>query len=96
MDSIHPAGRIPAVPFLALAVVSRSTDGGRSWTAAQVIMQQDEWGISPEYPTQTRDGSTPAGMPDVVSKSFPQQTAPLAVTGEEQEKQQQPGAAPPL
>ena len=41
----------------ARAVVSRSTDGGRSWQPAQVIMQQDQWGISPMYPTQTRDGN---------------------------------------
>lgn len=41
----------------ARAVASRSTDGGRSWNPAQVIMQEDQWGISPMYPSQTSDRS---------------------------------------
>ncbi len=41
----------------ARTVVARSTDGGRTWSPAQVMREQKEWGISPMYPTQTSDGS---------------------------------------
>jgi len=41
----------------ARAVVSRSTDGGRTWHPAQVIREEKEWAISPMFATQTKDGN---------------------------------------
>jgi len=43
--------------FEARGVLSRSTDGGRTWQEAQVIRQEKEWAISPQFSTQTDDGS---------------------------------------
>lgn len=43
--------------FEARAVVSRSGDGGRTWQPAEVIMQEDDWAISPMYPAQASDGA---------------------------------------
>jgi len=42
--------------YEARAVVSRSTDGGRTWGKATVIAQRKDWAVSPMQIIQLRDG----------------------------------------
>ena len=46
----------------ARAVVERSTDGGRTWSAPIVVLQRPGWAVSPMQMTQLRDGSIWANL----------------------------------
>jgi hypothetical protein len=42
--------------YEARATVTRSTDGGRTWQAAQIIMQEKDWAIGPMFSGLASDG----------------------------------------
>lgn len=48
--------------YEARAVVSRSTDGGRTWGKASVIAQREDWAVSPMQIIQLRDGGLLANL----------------------------------